>query len=521
MNKTKKFLTDGIILAASAVFMRTVSVSWNAYVSNTVGAEAMGLLSLVMSVYTLSVTFACSGVGFGVTRTVSEAIGRGDKMETRRALFVALLYAFIFGTAASGIVFSFADRIGTSLLGDTRTVKCVRVLALSMLPIALSAVLNGYFNAVRRVYKSASASIFEQLIRMSFCIMLFSVLLPKGVEWACMAIIAGGMLSEFASFLFSLCLCISDIFIHNRGRISKAELSFDKTSIKQLCAISLPIAASTYIRTTLVTVEHMLIPRALKKNGLTHAQALESYGMLGSMVLPLVLYPASLTGAFASLLIPEFSEAKARGDTGHIKRAANKAILVSFAFATLVSGVMISYSVQLGRIMYGSEDVGRYIRMLAPIIPIMYLDTVVDSMLKGLGYQVYTMTVNIIDAAISIVGVMLLIPRFGIVGYVILISVSEIINASASLYKLTEITEIDRSLFRTVVLPMVFCVFSCSFVRVIYSSVVYLSSESVFGLSVHIVSVVIIYSILTGAFCVLRGPLTRKHGQTQKALGII
>ena len=59
MNRTKRFLRDGLILALSAVFMRTVGVLWNAYVSNTVGAESMGLLSLVMSVYGFSVTFAC------------------------------------------------------------------------------------------------------------------------------------------------------------------------------------------------------------------------------------------------------------------------------------------------------------------------------------------------------------------------------------------------------------------------------------------------------------------------------
>ena len=501
MNRTKKFLTDGLILAIAAVFMRTVGVSWNAYVSNTVGAESMGLLSLVMSIYTLTVTFACSGVGLGVTRTVSEALGKNNKREAKRALWVAVGYACAFGLVSGSVVFFGAGYIGKHLLGDARTVSSVRVLALSMAPISLSTVLGGYFNAVRRVYKSAAASVFEQLFKMLCCIVLFTVLLPKGVEGACMAIIAGGMTAEIASCVVAGVMCFFDLKKHLSGKNANGQVLPLKTSVRSLCSVSLPIAASTYIRSALVTLEHMLIPRALKKNGLSHAEALASYGILGSMVLPLVLYPASLTSSFASLLVPELAEAKARGEREHISRAANKAIFVTFAFAACVSGIMISYSGAFGRIVYSSSEAGKYIRLLAPIIPIMYLDTVVDSMLKGLGYQVYTMTVNIIDAAISVIGVILLIPRLGILGYVILISVSEMINASASYYKLTQVALIDVSLLRAIVLPTFFSVFSCYVTRLFYSKIIFFPPDTVAGLCTHIVSVVLIYALLCGMLC--------------------
>ena len=504
MNRTKKFLADGLILAVSAVFMRTVGVSWNAYVSNTVGAESMGLLSLVMSVYGFSVTFACSGVGLGVTRTVSEALGRGNRSEARCALYVALGYALLFGGVASMTVFMGADFIGTSLLGDVRTVKSIRILALSMAPIALGSVFGGYFNAVRRVYKSAFASIFEQFIRMGACIVLFSFLLPKGVEGACIAIVAGGTVAECLSFVAAGLLCLFDM----RRHIAKNEMNNKsteiRTAVRSLASVSLPIAASTYVRSALVTLEHMLIPRALKQNGMSHASALASYGMLGSMVLPLVLYPASLTGAFASLLVPELSEAMARGERGHIKRAANKAIFVTFSFSAVVAGVMITYCGPLGRIVYGSTDVGRYIRLLAPIIPIMYLDTVIDSMLKGLGYQVYTMTVNIIDAAFSVVGVLILIPRFGIIGYIILISVSEIINASASYYKLSEVSDVKIPVGRIILWPTVSAILSCYAVKLLYSKIMYVSPENALGLCVHIISVIMVYAFLCGAVHIKR-----------------
>ncbi len=499
MNRTKKFLLDGVILGASAVFMRTIGVSWNAYVSNTVGAESMGLLSLVMSVYGFAVTFACSGVGFGVTRTISESLGKNDKQGAVRSLYIALLYALLFGTAAGIGVYFGAEYIGTVFLSDIRTVKSIKIISISLLPISLSSVFGGYFNAVRRVYKSAVASVIEQFVRMCACIVLFGIFLPKGVEGGCMAIVAGGCVAECISSAWAGIMCFIDKHWHLKTKDKSKCKPPIMESFKSIVTISVPIAASTYVRSALLTLEHMLIPKSLKKNGLSHSAALASYGMLGSMVLPIVLYPASLTSSFASLLVPEMSEAKARGDMQHINRAANKTLWVTFAFASCVAGVMISYSGQLGRIIYNSTEAGKYIRLLAPIIPIMYLDTVVDSMLKGLGYQVYAMKVNIIDAAISVIGVITLIPRLGILGYVILISLSELINASSSYLKLSSVLNLHLPVAEFVILPTLCSVLSCAITRVFYSKILYVTPENVMGLVLHVCSVVLLYSVMCGA----------------------
>ena len=74
-------------------------------------------------------------------------------------------------------------------------------------------------------------------------------------------------------------------------------------------------------------------------------------------------------------------------------------------------------------------------------------------MLKGLGEQLYTMNINILDTLCSLVMVWILIPRFGGYGYIILIMVSEIFNASASIYKLIKVTGMRFSALRWFVFP--------------------------------------------------------------------
>ena len=101
---------------------------------------------------------------------------------------------------------------------------------------------------------------------------------------------------------------------------------------------------------------------------------------------------------------------------------------------------MLFLSGELGSVLYDNGEVSYFIKMLAPLIPIMYMDTATDAMLKGLGEQVYSMNVNIIDALISVCCVAILVPKFGIHGYLITIYITEILNASLSITRLLRVS---------------------------------------------------------------------------------
>ena len=79
MNNIKKFFFNGIVAVSMTLLIRAVGMALNAYISARLGAAAMGLITLVMSVYGFAVTFASSGINLAVTRMVAEAIGTGEK----------------------------------------------------------------------------------------------------------------------------------------------------------------------------------------------------------------------------------------------------------------------------------------------------------------------------------------------------------------------------------------------------------------------------------------------------------
>ncbi len=442
MNRLRRFMLNGILMAGVALIMRTVAVTFNVYISNKIGAVAMGLFSLISTVYGFSITFATSGISLASTRLIAEAIGdtaKGSTLNLEKRTNVkcmlgrCVLYALFFSTLATLILYFSADCIGIRILRDARTVSSLKVLAFTLIPIALSSVLGGYFSAMRSVYKNALTQVLGQGIKIYATIMLFSILGADGIESACLCVVLGGAVAEAASFFIGLILFLIDK--NRKGSVCTGAQR--KAARSSLLKNALPVAFSAYMRSALVTVEHILIPRGLEKSGASRDASLAAYGTVGSMVFPLVLFPSAISASFAGLLIPEVAECVATNDTRRMRGIICTVLETVLIFSIGCAGVIMSFSLELGSTVYTQADsAGRYILYISPLIPIMYLDTAVDSMLKGMGEQVYTMWVNIADALISVILVATLLPSMGINGYIVTVYFTEILNATLSITRL-------------------------------------------------------------------------------------
>ncbi len=448
MKTKRQYFFNALLLTAVTLIMRTVSVSFNVYVSNRVGAEAMGLLALVSSVYGFAVTLATSGIHLATVRTVAQRLEQSKGAENGRCLRACLSYAAFFGTLATCLLFLSARPLGLYVLRDERTVTPLYLLSLTLLPISLCSVFNGYFTAVRRAWKNAAAQVIEQGVKISLTTYFLAFLTPKTVQGCLFSILAGGAVAESFSLVVNLIFYWSD---KRRFRHIAPRKNGKKPAV---AAIALPVAISAYMRSGLLAIEHILIPRGLSAYGAGNSAALAAYGSLHAMALPVVLYPAAILASFSSLLIPEVTEQHAAQNHAEIRYIAKRAYQMTLLFSLGVSGIMLFLSGELGAVLYDSAEVGHFIRMLAPLIPIMYLDTATDAMLKGLGQQVYSMNVNIVDALISVLCVAILVPKFGIYGYLVTIYITEILNASLSITRLLRITRFRPQLFRLLGLPL-------------------------------------------------------------------
>ncbi len=449
LSRTGRFFYNSLLMVGVTLLMRAVGVGFNAFVAGKAGAQAMGLYSLLSGVYSFAVTLACSGIHLGTTRTVADALGRGDAALARKYATRALLLSLLFGSVSCLLLFFGAPIAGTRWLGDARSVLPLRILALSLPGVAICSCLNGYFTAVRRVWKNAAVQVTSQAVRIFGTAAFLSILLPRGVAFACLALVLGTLLTQIFELVFSLLLYLSD-----KKHLRSAQSSPAKGVTKAILGITLPVALSSYARSGLITLQHILIPRSLARSGASWESALASYGVLHSMVLPVVLFPSAFISSFAGLLIPEVAEAKVQDDMERVRRVARRIFGISMMFSVGVAGIMLCFSHGLGLAIYDSLQAGSMIAALSPLIPIMYIDSAVDAVLKGMGQQVYSMNVNIIDALSSVILVVILVPRFGVAGYIFTIYFTEILNTTLSLVRMIALTRPGLRIFGHVFGPI-------------------------------------------------------------------
>ena len=96
MTNREKFFLNGLLLTAVGLAVRSVTLLFNSMISGKIGAEGIGLFTLIGTVYGFAVTFATSGISLTVTKLVSEAVGEGREREVPAILKSAVFYSLIF-----------------------------------------------------------------------------------------------------------------------------------------------------------------------------------------------------------------------------------------------------------------------------------------------------------------------------------------------------------------------------------------------------------------------------------------
>ena len=490
MSEKQRFFTSGILLTLVGLAMRTVSMFFGAFISRTVGAEGTGLFTLVMTVYSFAVTFATSGISLTVTRLVASALGEGKPSEVERVMRGALVYSTFFGAVATLFLFFGADFLGTNVLSDERTITSLKVLAFSLVPTALGSVFSGYFVGVKRVGFNATVSVFCQMLKIVLTIILVTHFSKDGIVSAVIGMCIGITLSEVLGFGLILLE-----FLYDRSR-NFAIKGRQTSEIPEVAKMALPLALSAYVRSLLLNVEHILIPKKLREHGESMSEAYSHYGALHGMALPLIIYPMSPLSSFAGLLVPEFAEDLAAGRKERMSRIASKALNTTLTYATVCAVFLFTFAEDLGYVVYDSYDAGYYISTLALIVPIMYLDHVADSILKGIGEQVFSMWVNISDSLLSVILVWLLIPRLGIIGYAIVIVVMEAYNFTLSILRLKKHISFSISVLSSIAMPLCVSLLVALITRTIFSfggsgvlgiwlflKMIFAASLAIFGIS--------------------------------------
>lgn len=435
MKKFRIFIFNTLILLFSSVVLQIIAMFFNVYISNTIGEEAVGVFSLVMSVYTFGITLASAGINIATTRVVSEELAANNELGSKKVATRCVLFSLLFGCMASLIFFIFADFIVLKCLHNRISKNVIYLICVALPFIAMSSAINGYFTAVRRVYKNALAKFFEEFVKIVCTAFLLSLIMPKGINYACYSLILADVISEVLSF-FALYILYK--FDKRKNLLESRYRDLDSYN-RRILRITIPVALTSYLRSGLSTLKQLIIPSSLQRSGMNSSNSLIAYGIVNGMAMPIIMFPVMLVTNFSSLLVPEFSRLYVEKNHKKIKNISILILSFTLIFGIIVSIVIFTCSDFLSNAIYKKSEIAKYLRILSPLIVIMYLDIVIDGILKGLDAQVSVMAINVFDCIISISFIYFFVPVLGFSGYIISIFISEVIDFTLSGLKLLSI----------------------------------------------------------------------------------
>lgn len=440
MKKSTRFLYNTALLTSSTLLLRCVGCAFQVWLAGRIGSAGIGLYQLLSSVAGLAVTFAVSGIGFGTMRLVSEQLGLDSTKGAEAAVLRCMGYALVFGVATGVGLYRFAGPIGFLWIEDARTVLPLEILAVEMPFIALSGVFSGYFTACGRMGKPTLCQVLQQLFCVSLTVWLLEQTPVPDIQRNCACVVFAGAVSELLGCLGLGLLYLWEVHTHPRA----GEIPRNLTP--RLLSVSLPLAISAYTRSGLSTLQHMLTPAGLRKSGLTAAQALSAYGIVHGMTLTIVYFPTCILQVVAQLLIPDLTELQVRSNFRRIEAVCTKLLRLSLGYSLTAACLLFLFAQQLADRIYQTPEVAGYIRILAPLVPVIYMDIVVDGCLKGLGQQLWSMGINILESSVSVVLTWILVPRFAVEGFLFVIYCNEIFNFALSFRKLSSVMAMQQEL---------------------------------------------------------------------------
>ena len=422
------FITGTLLLTSTGFICRILGFFYRIFMSRTIGAEGLGIYNMVHPIFSICFAVCAGSIQTALSQYVAANQTRGRAV-FRTGLVIAMGMSFLL----AWVIYGNAGFLAEKLLLEPRCAPYLPVMAVSVPFAALHACINGYYYGMQKARVPAFSQVAEQVIRMGAVFLIASIWLESGRQITVSLAVYGHLIGEMASAVFTV-FCLGFFPSCKDGDSRRAPaipLSFGATAAP-LMALALPLMGNRLILNVLGSAEAIWIPNKLMSSGLTNSEALSVYGVLTSMALPFILFPSAITNSMAVLLLPTVAEAQADGNEARISSMISMSLRYSCYMGVLCIGIFTIFGNQLGVSVFHDQNAGTYITILSWLCPFMYLATTMGSILNGLGRTSSTFFQNVFAMVIRLAFVLFAIPRYGILGYLWGMLVSELALALMS-----------------------------------------------------------------------------------------
>lgn len=423
LNKIKNniFLKSTLVLLIGGVIGKLVGFVLRIIVTRKLGAEGMGLYSLLAPTSSLLSVLATLSYPTALSKIISE------KSSRTKTLFTSIIpLSIIINIFIIGITILLAPTLSTLLKNETLYFP---IICLSLVTpfISISSIIKGYFWGKQNMFPYMLSNFIEQVTRLILITLFINKFLSISLTHAISFIILVNAVGEVVSQLVMMYFFPKNI----RPSIN----DFNKNDIKKVMDICVPSTSSKIIGSISYFLEPIVLTNVLMYVGYSKDFIVYEYGVINAYAMSLLLMPQFFTQNMATSLVPELSKYYSLGNNEMCKKRIKQIVLISCSIGGLSTLIITLFPTFFLNILYHTTLGLDYIRLLSPFTILFYIEYPLINALQALGKSKSAMKCTIISSIVRLISIATLsLLRIGM--YSLILSI--IINLLLSTYLYTK-----------------------------------------------------------------------------------
>lgn len=484
-----KIIKDTFFLTAIELILQGISLIVNIFITRNLGSEMIGIISLISSFFMFITIISSGNVYLSTSRFISEEIGKknGNPVKIFR---YGIISSVMMSIITAFFLFTLSTSISENILKSPQITPVIKILGLLLPFCSVNMCIKGYFTAIRNVSASAAGGVIEFTVKSFLLVTLTSI---KSIDplTAFAISMAGG---QIISCLFMLILFLKT----RKSSENRCSISF-----RQFIFCSVPIFLNSLVTSVLSSTNDALVPITLKQYGNSTSEAFSQFGIFEAIVIPALFFPSSILCSLSGILVPELARERSAENTEKNKALVRKVLKYTFSFSIFTAMIFLCFGKEIGYLMSGDYFAGKIIAILAPAVPFIYLEIILEGILKGMGKHSFSSINYLVEYTIRISVVLICVPIFGFYGIVASYLASNIICNISRLFMIMKITRVKFYFSDNIVIPLISAALSAQIVFYL-KKLVYIENVIV-STFVLIFSVMILYLLINRLIYIISG----------------
>jgi len=372
--KKSKFIKSTIILLIGGFVTKILGMLIKIITTRLLGTEGIGIYMLLTPTFSLFIAIAQLGFPVAISKLVAE-----ETKNNKNLVFSIIPIAMLINVIILFGIFISSNFISNILLHEPRTKLAIICIGFVLPFISISSIVRGYFFGKEKMIPHVLSNVIEDIVRMIILALGIPIFIKNGIEFAVAFLVLSNVVSELTSIL------ILFFFLPKNFKLQKKDCIPNKQNIKDIFSISLPTTGSRLIGNIGYFLEPIILTSTLLWIGYDNNFIITEYGIVSGYVMPLLLLPSFFTMAISQALIPIISKATAHRNYKYAKDKLKQAIFFSLLIGIPVTILFETIPEIPLKLIYNTTEGINYIRVLAPVCLLHYIQAPLSSTLQAMG----------------------------------------------------------------------------------------------------------------------------------------